>query len=119
MFNQDAPVKQAFAGAFSGMYSEKIKSFNKYQFVAILVLHQVYDSWMLSYHIISNIITQLHCSSYEELKADFMEEIDEYKRTEFADHADFDEKLDENKHEKYLSELSLVIDKFVYYFTLK
>ena len=133
MFKQGAPVKQAFAGAFSGMYSEKIKSFNKYQFVAILVLHQVYNSWMLSYRIISDIIEQLDLSSYDELKDDFMEELDEYERTEFADHADFEddiddddlngeesamEELDEDKYVKYRSELSQVIDKFTYYYTL-
>lgn len=131
MFKQGAPVKQAFAGAFSGMYSEKIKTFNKYQFVAILVLRQVYDSWMLSYRIINDIIEQLDSSSYDELKDDFMEELDEYERTELAEHTDFcddgddvdeeeydKEDIEEEKYARFRSELSLIIDKFTYYFTL-
>lgn len=118
MFKQGAPVKQAFAGAFSGRYAEMIKSFNKYQFVAILVLRQFYNSWMLSYRIIKDIVNQLDSSSYDELKDDFLEELDEYERTEFADHADWGEKFDEEQHARYRSELSQVIDTFVYYYCL-
>ena len=152
MFKQGAPVKQAFAGAFSEMVPEKIKTFNMYQLVAILILHQVYDSWMLSYRIISDIIEQLDSSSYDELKEDFMEELDEYERTELAEHTDFcddgddvdeeeeeedeeedeedlfedeydeeeydKEDIEEEKYARFRSELSLIIDKFTYYFTL-
>ena len=128
MFKQGAPVKQAFAGAFSEMVPEKIKTFNMYQLVAILILHQVYDSWMLSYRIISDIIEQLDSSSYDELKEDFMEELDEYERTELAEHTDFCDDVDEEEYDKedieeekyarFRSELSLIIDKFTYYFTL-
>ena len=139
MFKQGAPVKQAFAGAFSEMVPEKIKTFNMYQLVAILILHQVYDSWMLSYRIISDIIEQLDSSSYDELKEDFMEELDEYERTELSEHTDFSddgeeeeeffedeydeeeydkEDIEEEKYARFRSELSLIIDKFTYYFTL-
>ena len=143
MFKQGAPVKQAFAGAFSEMVPKKIKTFNMYQLVAILILHQVYDSWMLSYRIISDIIEQLDSSSYDELKEDFMEELDEYERTELAEHTDFcddgddvdeeeydeeeeelfedeydKEDIEEEKYARFRSELSLIIDKFTYYFTL-
>ena len=101
------------------------------QLVAILILHQVYDSWMLSYRIISDIIEQLDSSSYDELKEDFMEELDEYERTELAEHTDFcddgddvdeeefdKEDIEEEKYARFRSELSLIIDKFTYYFTL-
>ena len=150
MFKQGAPVKQAFAGAFSEMFPKKIKTFNMYQLVAILILHQVYDSWMLSYRIISDIIEQLDSSSYDELKEDFMEELDEYERTELAEHTvfcddgdgddvdeeeydeeeeelfedEYDEEeydkedIEEEKYARFRSELSLIIDKFTYYFTL-
>ena len=143
MFKQGAPVKQAFAGAFSEMVPKKIKTFNMNQLVAILILHQVYDSWMLSYRIISDIIEQLDSSSYDELKEDFMEELDEYERTELAEHTDFcddgddvdeeeydeeeeelfedeydKEDIEEEKYARFRSELSLIIDKFTYYFTL-
>ena len=129
MFKQGAPVKQAFAGAFSEMVPKKIKTFNMYQLVAILILHQVYDSWMLSYRIISDIIEQLDSSSYDELKEDFMEELDEYERTELSEHTDFSddgddeeeydkEDIEEEKYARFRSELSLIIDKFTYYFTL-
>ena len=150
MFKQGAPVKQAFAGAFSEMVPKKIKTFNMYQLVAILILHQVYDSWMLSYRIISDIIEQLDSSSYDELKEDFMEELGEYERTELAEHTvfcddgdgddvdeeeydeeeeelfedEYDEEeydkedIEEEKYARFRSELSLIIDKFTYYFTL-
>lgn len=119
MFKQDAPVKQSIAGAFSNMYAEKIMSFNKYQLVVILVLRQVYNSWMLSYRIISDIIEKLGSSPYDELKDEFMEELDEYERTEFADKADWGEELDEEKYARYRTELSKAIDKFVYYYSVK
>lgn len=119
MFKQGAPVKQAFAAALSGQYTEMIKSFNKYQFIAILVLHQVYNSWMLSYRIINDIISQLDSSSYDELKDDFMEELDDFDRTEFADKSDWGEELDEEQYSRYRYDLSETIDKFVFYFCLK
>ena len=116
MFKQGAPVKQAFAGAFSGLYSEKIKSFNKYQFVAILVLHQVYDSWMLSFRIIHDIIEKFGEDSYDSLKDSFMKELDEYERTELAD---MGEEIDEKRYDNYRKNLSKSIDTFIQYYTIK
>jgi hypothetical protein len=116
MFRQGAPVKQAIAGAFSGLYSSKIKTFNKYQFIAILVIHTFYHSWMLSYRIIADILENLEGNKYEEIKDRFMEELDEYERIEMHDH---DIEIDEERYARYQTELSGTIDTFVLYFTLQ
>lgn len=115
MFQQDAPVKQAIAGVYSGRYPEKIKSFNKYQFVAILVIHTSYHSWVLSYRIIADILEKLEGNNYEEIKETFMEDLDDYERIEMQDH---DIEFDEEKYARYRAELSDAIDAFAYYFTL-
>lgn len=115
MFRQDVPVKQALAGAFSGLFAEKIKSFNKNQFVAILVIHSVYHSWMLSYRIIADIIEKFNGNNFEELKDNFMEDLDEFERIEMKDH---DIEINEEGYARYRAELSEVIDAFVYYYSM-
>ena len=119
MFKQPAPVRQAYAVFFSEEYSFMIKSLNKYQFVAIMILHQSYDSWVLPYRIIQDIIELLDSSSYHELKDKFMEELDEYERAEFADAADGGDEIDEDEYASYRSNLSQAIDKFVYYYSIQ
>lgn len=135
MFKQGAPVKQAFAPALAEEFLRMLETFNKYQYVAILVVNSIFDSWVLSLRFIWDIIEEMKKGRpYAELKEEFMSEMDDYERSEFADQADYDDYddddyddddndddddvFDEERYARHCRQLSDTIDAFVYYFTL-
>lgn len=106
MFRQPGPVREAIVVYFEKELPRFFQKYNLYQLTAILVVWVAYESWMLSYYIITDICNKLsdekEKADYKTLKKEFMEDLEEFE---------CDEKL--------LKELSGVIDTFVYYFTLE
>ena len=119
MFKQKAPVKEAYAKYYSNYFSSLIDSLNKYQLLAMLVMHCCFETWVLSLHIIQDIMEKISESkTYTELKTDFLEELEKYLKIEYADFFDY-EIFDEEWCTGFLKDLSDTIDAFVYYYNVK
>jgi hypothetical protein len=116
MFNQPAPVKIAYAQHFAEELPQIFKALNLNQLVAMLVIHEVYDSWMLSYYIIAEIIQKLAESDdfekYHIFKFRFLNNLEEYECEELGIDTD------DEDYDKHREELSNTIDAFITYYIL-
>lgn len=112
MFHQSCPIPQVVANALSEDIDVYFPTLNLYQQTAILVAAQTYQSVMLPYYIITDICEPLEeGEDYELLKAHFMEDLEAFEREqgyaeEYEDYA------------QHLTNLSGMIDAFVYYYNL-
>ena len=116
MFHQPSPIKTAYAEHFAKELPERFQMYNLYQLTAVLVVLTAYDSWMLSYYIITDICEKLfdeeEDADYETLKQEFLDDLEEFECDELG--ADPDDKA----YIKHLKEIGDMIDTFVYYFTI-
>jgi hypothetical protein len=112
MFHQSCPIPQVVANALSEDIDVYFPTLNLYQQTAILVAAQTYQSVMLPYYIITDICEPLEeGEDYELLKSHFMEDLEAFEREqgyaeEYEDYA------------QHLTNLSGMIDAFVYYYNL-
>jgi hypothetical protein len=114
MFRQPSPVRQTIATYFEKALPERFHMYNYYQLSAVLVVHTVYWSWMLSHYIITDICEKLddEDADYETLKEEFMDDLEEFECDELGGDPD------DKEYMKHLKEISNMIDVFVYYFWL-
>ncbi len=116
MFRQPSPVRQAIASCFEKELPACFQNYNLYQLTAVLVVLTAYESWMLSHYIITDICEKLidkeEDADYENLKQEFLDDLEEYECNELGDNS-YDK-----AYIKHLKEMGDMIDTFVYYFTL-
>ena len=112
MFHQSCPIPLVIANALSEDLEAYFPTLNLYQLSAILVVAQTYQSVMLPYYIIGDICELLEeGEDYESMKSQFMEDMEAFEREqgyseEYEDYA------------QHLTNMSGMIDAFVYYFNL-
>ena len=110
MFHQDSPIKVAHANFFAKNLPEYFhESYNLQQLAAILTVHAVYESWMLSQYIISDICNPIFTGEEDDNKGLinwFMEDLEEYEIDQFG----------KKPSKKHLQEMRGMIETFVYYF---
>ena len=112
MFHQSCPIPLVIANALSEDLEAYFPTLNLYQQTAILVAAQTYQSMMLPYYIITDICEPLEeGEDYELLKSHFMEDMEAFERKqgyaeEYEDYA------------QHLTNMSGMIDAFVYYYNL-
>ena len=116
LFHQPSPIKQAYATYFEQALPECFKSYNFYQFAAIMVVLTAYESMMLAYYIIIDIYEKMlknETADYQTLKEEFLEDLQDYELEQFG--IDFD---NDNPHDEHLQNIDNMIDAFVQYFNL-
>ena len=112
MFHQSSPLPQVIAKALSEDLEAYFPTLNLYQLSAILVVAQTYQSVMLPYYIIGYIWELVEeGEDYESMKSQFMEDMEAFEREqgyseEYEDYA------------QHLTNMSSMIDAFVYYYNL-
>jgi hypothetical protein len=112
MFHQSCPIPQVVANALSENLEAFFPTLNLYQLSAILVVAQTYQSVMLPYYIIGDICELVEeGEDYESMKSQFMDDMEAFERKqgyaeEYEDYA------------QHLTNMSGMIDAFVYYYTL-
>lgn len=113
MFRQSSPIKEPIAEVFESQLGDLFTQLNMYQLSAIFVTNYVFNSWMLPYYIISDIIIPMQendGSDFKTLKEDFLNDLEEYEKDEFIYYTGENGELDHRE------DLSLIIEAFVQYF---
>ena len=113
MFRQSSPIKEPIAVVFESNLNDLFSQLNMYQLSAIFTLDYAFNSWMLPYYIISDIIIPMKendGSDFKTLKEDFLNDLEEYEEDEFIYYTGENSELDHRE------DLSLAIDAFVQYF---
>ena len=116
MFHQPSPIKPAVASFFEKQLAEDYHSFNLYQLAAVLVIHTAFKTWMLSQHIIADIIIPYSNdeeADFEAMKEEFLDDLEEYECEVFG--CDPEDKA----YIRHRKEMSDTIDAFGYYFMLQ
>ena len=113
MFGQNSAVRQSIAVYMSENYEWEIKSFNRYQLVAVQVVAYCYSSWMLPMHIVDHVIHEMKNRPYHTVKHEFLQSVEDFFLLTC------DDEDDAKTFTAYRRRLSKTIDTFVYYFSLK
>lgn len=101
---------------WSQIFRDEIKTFNRYQLVAVDVVEYYYDSYVLPLLIIKHVVRKMENKSYRTVKHEFLDLMDEFYYQLYCYSDDTPDPKEVAAHRRHLSK---AIDKFIYYFNLK